>query len=328
MGAGMKRRQFLGSLAGALASWPAIAQAQTVAPRIGYLYTGPRSNVASRVEAVMTGLRESGVAATTQVELVVRTTDGNPALIVPLIDEIVAAHVNLFIAQGLAVTHAFRKVAPDVPIVAIDLETDPLASGIATSLAHPGGSITGVFLDFPDFTPKCLQMLTEIDPGLSRAAVLWDRNSGPVQMDAVRTAASSMKIDLDVLTVQLPSDFENAFSAAQQHGIGAMLILSSPLIPANLQKLSDLALRYRIAAITLFPDFARVGGLLAYGPNLLDLIRQLGVMSGKVVQGTKPADLPIERPSKFELVLNLRTAKALGLSIPPGLLLRADEVIE
>ena len=324
----MQRRQFLGGLAGTLAAWAADAHAQTVAPRIGYLYTGPRSNVASRVEAVMTGLRESGLPASVQVELVVRTTDGNPTLIAPLIDEIVAAHVSLFIAQGLAVTRAFRKVAPDVPIVAIDLETDPLASGIAASLARPGGSITGVFLDFPDFTPKCLQMLTEVDPGLSRAAVLWDRNSGPVQMDAVRTAASSMKIDLDVLEIQLPSDFENAFSTARQHGVGAMLILSSPLIPANLQKLSDLALQYRLAAITLFPDFARVGGLLAYGPNLLDLIRQLGVMSGKVVQGTRPAELPIERPSKFELVLNLKTAKALGLTIPPGLLLRADEVIE
>jgi ABC-type uncharacterized transport system substrate-binding protein len=324
----MRRRQFLGGLGGALACWPVTARAQTVAPRIGYLYTGPKSIVPARVETIMTGLRESGLAASVQVELVVRTTDGDPSLIASLIDEIVAGHVTIFIAQGLAVTRAFRKVAPDTPIVAIDLETDPLASGIAASLAHPGGNITGVFLDFPDFTPKCLQMLTEIGSGLSRAAVLWDRNSGPVQIDAVRTATSSMKIDLDVLEVQLPSDFENAFSAAQARSIGAMLILSSPIIPPNLQRLSDLALRYRIAAITLFPDFARVGGLLAYGPNLSDLIRQLGVMSGKILQGTKPADLPIERPSKFELVLNLKTAKALGLSIPPGLLLRADEVIE
>jgi putative tryptophan/tyrosine transport system substrate-binding protein len=322
----MKRRQFLGGLGGALAFWPVVARAQPIAPRIGYLYTGPKSNVASRVEAIMTGLRESGLIA--PVELVVRTTDGDPNLIASLIDEIVAGRVSLFLVQGLAVTRTFRKVAPDIPIVAIDLETDPLASGIAASLARPGVSITGVFWDFPDFTPKCLQMLTEVGSGLSRAAVLWDRNSGPVQIDAVRTAASSMKIDLDVLEVQLPSDFENTFSATQALGIGSMLILSSPLIPANLQRLSELALRYRLAAITLFPDFARAGGLLAYGPNLLDLIRQLGVMSGKVLQGTKPADLPIERPSKFELVLNLRTAKALGLSIPPSLLLRADEVIE
>jgi putative ABC transport system substrate-binding protein len=324
----MKRRQFLVSLGGALACWPIIAQAQSITPRIAYLYTGPKFNVPSRVEAIMTGLRQSGLTAPVQVELVVRTTDGDPTLIPSLIDEIVASHVNLFISQGLAVTRAFRKAAPDIPVVAIDLETDPLASGIAASLARPGGNITGVFLDFPDFTPKCLQILAEIGSGLSRAAVLWDPTSGPVQIDAVRTAASSMKIDLDVLEAQRTSDLEPAFAAAQARGVGAMLILSSPLIPANLQTLSELALRYRIAAITLFPDFARAGGLLAYGPNLLDLIRQLGVMSGKILRGTKPADLPIERPSKFELVLNLKTAKALGLSIPPGLLLRADEVIE
>ena len=261
----MKRRQFLGGLGGALASWPVIARAQTIAPRLGYLYTGPKSNLASRVEAIMTGLRESGLAA--PVELVVRTTDNNPTLIASMIDEIVAGRVNLFVSQGLAVTRAFRSVAPDVPIVAIDLETDPLASGIAESLARPGGNVTGVFLDFPDFTPKCLQMLAEVGSGLSRAAILWDRNSGPVQIDAVRPAASAMKIDLDFLEVELPSDFENAFATAQQRGIGAMLILSSPLIPANLQKLAELALRHRIAAITLFPDFARAGGLLAYGPK-------------------------------------------------------------
>jgi putative ABC transport system substrate-binding protein len=325
----MKRRHFLGCLGGGiLAVCPIVARAQQIVPRIGYLYTGPKSNVASRVEAIVTGLRESGLAMSVKVEFVVRMTDGDPTLIAAMIDEIVAKRVGLFIAQGLAVTRTFSTAAPDIPIVAIDLETDPVASGIAASLARPGGNITGVFLDFPDFTPKCLQMLAETGSGISRAAVLWDTNSGPVQIDAVRKAASSMKVDLDLFEVQHPSDFENAFATAQQRGIGAMLILSSPLIPAHLQTLSELALRYRIAAITLFPDFARVGGLLAYGPNLLDLIRQLGVMSGKVLQGTKPADLPIERPSKFELVLNLRTAKALGLSIPPGLLLRADEVIE
>src|SRR5580658_6392129 len=145
---GMKRRHFLGGLGGALAFCPVIARALPIA-RIGYLYTGPKSNVASRVEAIMTGLRESGLAAPVQVELVVPTTDGDPKLIGTLIDEIVAGRVSLFIAQGLAVTRSFRKVAPDVPIVAIDLETDPLASGIAASLARPGGNITGVFLDFP-----------------------------------------------------------------------------------------------------------------------------------------------------------------------------------
>jgi putative tryptophan/tyrosine transport system substrate-binding protein len=324
----MKRRQFLGGLGGALACWPLIARAQQIVPRVGFLYTGPKSLLASRVEAVMSGLRESGLAVPVKVEVIAQTTDGDPTRIASMIDEIVASRVSVFIANGLPAMHAFRAAAPDTPIVALDLETDPLASGIAVSLARPGGNITGVFMDFPDFTPKCLQILAETSSGLSRAAVLWDPATGPVQIDAVRAAASSMKIDLDVLEVHRPSDFENAFSAAQARGIGAMLILSAPLIPANVKMLSELGLRYHVAAMSLFPDFARVGGLLGYGPDFQDLARELGVLSGKVLQGTKPADLPIERPSKFELVLNLKTAKALGLSIPPGLLLRADEVIE
>jgi putative tryptophan/tyrosine transport system substrate-binding protein len=325
----MRRRQFLGGLGGVLVSWPIIVRAQRIAPRVGYLYTGPKSLVASRIEAISTGLRESGLVAPVQVEFVVRTTDGDPTRIASMIGEIVASRVNLFIANGLEVTRTFRAVAPDIPIVAIDLETDPVGSDIAASLARPGGNITGIFMDFPDFTPKCLQMLAESNSGLlSRAAILWDPASGPVQMNAVRTAALTLKVELEVFEARRSSDFENAFSTTQQRGIGSMLILSSPLIPGNVQTLAELALHYRIAAITRFPDFARAGGLLAYGPNLSDLVRQLGVMSGKVLQGTKPAELPIERPSKFELVVNLKTAKALGLSISPGLLLRADEVIE
>ena len=159
-------------------------------------------------------------------------------------------------------------------------------------------------------------------------AILWDPAVGPVQLDAVKQAAVSMKVDLDIFEAARSSEFEKAFSATEQRGIKAMIILSSPLIPGNVQMLSDLALRHHMAAVTLFPDFARVGGLLAYGPNLLDLIRQVGVMSGKILRGTKPGDIPIERPIKFELVLNLKTAKALGLNVAPGLLLRADEVIE
>jgi putative ABC transport system substrate-binding protein len=159
-------------------------------------------------------------------------------------------------------------------------------------------------------------------------AILWDSTAGPVQLEAVKKAASAMKIELDIFEAPRSSDFEKAFTVSHERGIRDMIILSSPLIPGNVQMLSELALRHRMAAITLFPDFARVGGLLGYGPNLQDLIRQVGVMSGKIIRGAKAGDLPIERPSKFELVLNLRTAKALGLTVAPGLLLRADEVIE
>jgi putative ABC transport system substrate-binding protein len=147
-------------------------------------------------------------------------------------------------------------------------------------------------------------------------------------LDAVKKAASSLRIELNIFEARRSSDFEKTFELASQGGAEGMVMLSSPLIAPNVQMLSDFAIRHRLPAITLFPDFARAGGLLAYGPNLLDLFRQVGALSGKVLQGAKPADLPIERPTKFELVLNLRTAKTLDLSISPGLLLRADEVIE
>lgn len=324
----MRRRQFVGGLASVWAAWPIMARAQESAPRVGFVYTGPKTLVPSRVEAISRGLRESGLPAPLQVEFVIRTTDGDPDQIKPLINEVIASKVNVFIAVGPAALRVARAQSSTLPIVAIDLESEPLQGGIATSLAHPGGYTTGVFMDFPDFTPKCLQLLEESSTGLSRVAILWDPTAGPVQLDAVKQAASSMKVDLEIFEAPRSSEFEKAFSTAEQRGIKAMIILSSPLIPGNVQMLSDLALRHHIAAVTLFPDFARAGGLLAYGPNVLDLTRQVGVMSGKVLKGTRPGDLPIERPSKFELILNLRTAKALDLNVAPGLLLRADEVIE
>jgi len=152
--------------------------------------------------------------------------------------------------------------------------------------------------------------------------------TSPTQKKAVEQAAGSLNIELNVLEVRTRSDFDEAFVFATQRSAGAMLLLPSPLFAPNVHILAELALRHRLPAITIFPDFARAGGLLAYGPNLLDMYRQVGAMAGKVLKGTKPAELPIERPTKFELVLNLRTAKAFGLTVAPALLYRADEVIE
>jgi putative ABC transport system substrate-binding protein len=326
----MRRREFITLVGGTSLGWPLVAHAQQPAnvPRIGFVYPGPAGPAAARVEALVNGLREAGFAAPTQVEIVVRSAGGNAALIAPLVDEVFAKNVSVFVANGPPVLQVARKAGGTVPIVAIDLESDPVASGYAASLAHPGGNITGVFMDFPDFTAKWLELLLESSPKLSRVAILWDPVTGPVQLQAVKNAAAPTKIEVDVFESRSASDFEAAFAKASQRGAGAMVILSSPLIAPSLEILAELALRHRLPAITLFPDFARAGGLLAYGPNLLDLFRLLGHISGKILQGTKPADLPIERPAKFELVLNMRTAKALGLTIATGLLLRADEVIE
>jgi ABC-type uncharacterized transport system substrate-binding protein len=327
----MRRREFLTVLGGTVAVWPLSVRAQQTpegVPRVGFVYPGSKEAAASRIEAIMSGLRVSGYAAPAQVELVARIADGDPTRIAPLVEEILAKNVDLIIANGPPVLHVARSATRTIPIVALDLETDPVASGVAASLGRPGGNITGVFLDFPDFTTKWIELLVENNPKLSRMAVLWDPVTGSVQVESVKKVAGSLKIQLVILEVRRPSDFEDAFSAATQRGANAMVMLSSPLISANVRILADLSVRHRVPAITLFPDFARAGGFMAYGPNLLGLYRRVGVLAGKVLRGANPAELPIERPTKFELVLNLRTADALGLSIPASLLLRADEVIE
>jgi ABC-type uncharacterized transport system substrate-binding protein len=326
----MKRREFITLIGGAALAWPLAARAQqpAEAPRVGFVFPGPKAVMAPRMEAILTGLRASGYAAPTQVEIVARTAEADPYQIAPLVKEVIGKNVNVIIAAGPLVVHAARSATRTIPIIAIDLESDPVASGIAATLARPGGNITGVFLDFPDFTAKWMEMLVESNPKLSRAAVLWDPVTGPVQIEAVGKAGGTLNVQLDITEVRRPSDFDAAFSMASQRGAGAMVMLSSPLISDNVQMLAELTLRHRFPAITLFPDFARAGGLLAYGPNLLSLLRLSGVVAGKVLRGANPAELPIERPTKFETVLNMRTAHALGLSIPTSLLLRADEVIE
>jgi len=326
----MKRRELIAALGGGAAAWPLAARAQQApeVPSVGFVYPGSKAATGPRIEAILSGLRASGYAAPAQIEIVVRTAEGDPAQIAPLVTDIIAKKVNVIIANGPPVLQAARSITRAIPIVAIDLETDPVASGIAATLARPGGNITGVFLDFTDFTGKWLEMLIEGNPKLARAAVLWDPVTGPVQMDAVKKAGKTLDIQLDTLEVRRPSDFDAAFSIASQRSVGAMVILSSPLIAPNVQVLADLALRHRLPAVTLFPDFARAGGFLAYGPNLLNLFRSVGILAGKILRGAKPAELPIERPTKFETVLNMRTAHALGISIPASLLLRADEVIE
>jgi len=326
----VRRRNFSVFLAVAAVVWPLTVHGQqtTEVPRVGFVYSGSKAAAAPRIEAILSGLRVSGYAAPAQVEIVARTAEGDPAQIAPLVAEVIAKNVNVLIVNGPSVLHAAHLATRTIPIVVLDLETDPVASGVAASLAHPGGNITGVFLDFPDFTGKWIEMLVESNPKISRIAVLWDPSTGTVQVESVKKAAEKLNVKLDVLEVQRPSDFDAAFLMASQRGAGAMVMLSSPLVPPNVQVLAELALRHRFPAITLFRDFARAGGLLAYGPNLLSLHRLTGVLAGKVLRGANPSELPIERPTIFETVINMRTAHALGISIPTSLLVRADEVIE
>src|SRR5215813_11109527 len=231
-GEAMRRREFLTAFCSVVVNWPlsvGAEQSTKIVPKLGFVYPVSKEAVPSRIEAIMSGLRVSGYSAPAKVELVVRIADGDPARIAMLVEEIVAKNVDMIIANGPPVLHVARVATRTIPIVAIDLETDPVTSGIAASLGRPGGNITGVFLDFPDFTTKWIELLIETNPKLSRLAVLWDPATGPVQMEAIKKAGEALRLQLDVIEIRRPSDFEGAFSVANQRSAGALVILSSPL---------------------------------------------------------------------------------------------------
>ena len=286
---------------------------------------GPDAGAPPRVQALLDGLRAGG---SSQVEIVLRVANGDPSRIIPLVTEVIASEVDVLFPAGPAVVRAARSATQTLPIVAIDLESDPVDNGWAASLGRPGGNITGVFMAYPDFAAKWLGLLKDTVPQLSHVAVLWDPSTGLFQKNAIEAAARASKLALEIIEVRTPSDLDGSFNSAKQRGADALVMLSSPLIAANVRKEAELAMLHKLPVITLFSDFPRAGGLIAYGPNLLGAIRDAGGMIAKVLQGTKPADLPIQRPTKFELVINLKTARALGLNISDNLVTLADEVIE
>ena len=326
----MRRRDFIKGIVGLAGAWPLAARAQQAAkpPTVGFLFPGSHAGMLARVQVMLNGLHAVDQGASPQVELVLRASDGDPSRIAPLVAEIVKSKVDVILATGPQVLQAFRSVTTTIPIVAVDFESDPVGSGMVASVDRPGGNVTGVFFDFQNFAAKWIELLKQINPQLSRLAVLWNPDAGPMQMKAVEQVAGQLAIQIDFLQVRTRADFEEAFASAIRLHADAVVMLSDAVIGTNLQTLADLVVHHRLPAITLYPDFARAGGLLAYGPDILDAYRQAGTMIGKVLKGAKPAELPIEVPTRYPLVLNLRAAKTLGLSIPTGILVRADEVIE
>jgi len=324
----MRRREFIG-LVGVATAWPRVATAQQPANirKIGFLWPGARAFAPSPIAAVQSGLQAGGLRAE-QVEIIQRIADDNVVLVAPMAAELVALNVDLILALSPAAIRAARAATANIPIVAFDLESDPVVSGFIASNTRPGGNVTGVFLDFPDFSKKWLEALKEAVPKISKVAIFWDPATGPAQQQAIEAAGQILNLKLVILEVRGLADIETAFNSATKEGVDALLMLSSPFISANTKLLADRALSYRLPAITLFPHFARDGGLMGYGPNLLYYFRSVAIMAANILRGANPAETPIDRPAKFEFVLNLKTAARLGVTIPPATLLRADEVIE
>jgi putative tryptophan/tyrosine transport system substrate-binding protein len=326
----VRRRNFL---TGALAL-PLIglerATGQTAAKplEIGFAYEGITPAGAVRAKAFQEGLRSKGYDEGRNIVTVIRNAESKQGQFEPIVRELVQREVRVLLAIGPAMVRLAHAATKSTPIVALDLESDPIKDGLVQNISRPGGNLTGMFFDFPDFARKWLQLLAEAVPNLHRLTVFWDTSTGKYQVDAVADEARARGITLQLLQVASPADFEPSFTAAVGNKADALLVMSSPLFGTKPQLIADLAIQHRLPAIMFYPEFARVGGLLAYGTNLIDLFFQAGVLVAKILDGDRPATLPVERPSRFQLVANLKTAALLGVTIPTSILLRADEVIE
>jgi putative tryptophan/tyrosine transport system substrate-binding protein len=326
----MKRREFLTLIGGAAAGWPVAARGQQSETRVvGYLNpTRHDPNNPGLMDGFREGLSAIGFIEGKNLSIESRWAELHPERLPALARDLVQRRVDVIFPVGEAALQAVRSVTQTVSIVAADFNSDPVEAGIAASLAHPGGNVTGLFLAFEEVAAKWLELLKDAVPKLSRVAVLWDASTGLQQKQCVERASGPLKVSLEILEVRSPSDYDEAFHLASLRSADAVLMLTSPLSYVMIPKVAQLSIGNRLPAFFWAAEFARAGGLMAYGPNLRDTFRQVGVMTGKVLQGIKPADLPIERPTKFNLLINLKTAKALGLTMPDKLLAFADELIE
>lgn len=302
------------------------AQPATKTARVGMLGVTPIAK--SLGEAFTEGLGQSGRPQGRPVVVDQRSADGLPERLPALASDLVRLKVDVVFARGPAALMAAKKATSTIPIVAVDLESDPMALGFAKNLSRPGGNVTGVFLDLPEMSGKQIQLFKEIVPGVSRVAVLGDPEMNASQFRATEAAARTLGVQLQMLEGRTSKELDSALESARRAHAGAVIVLSSPIVFADRARLAALALAKGLPAVSLFAEFAEAGGLMSYGPSLTDSFRRCGVYVGKILGGAKAGDLPIERPEKFVLVINLRTAKALRLTVPQLLQLRADQLIQ
>jgi len=289
---------------------------------------GVTPGIPANQEMFKQGLAQLGYTEGQQVAFVQQDAGGEPARLAAAAAELVRSKPDVIFARGPTAVAAAVRATTAIPIVAIDLESDPLALGYVKTLARPGGHVTGVFLDLPEMSAKQLQLFREIVPSLSRVALVGDSVGNAAQYRATERAAKTFKVQVQTFEGRTVAELDAALEAARRNGVGAVIIFSSPTVFYNLAHIASLAREKRLPAVALFSEFAEAGGLLTYGPSLRESFRRCGVYVGKILNGAKPADLPIERPEKFELAINARTAKALGLKIPESLLRRADQIIQ
>lgn len=324
------RRTFLAGIAALLATPPRAAEPQQAGKlyRIGYLSPGSISSHGPFFEMFSRTLRELGFAEGQNFVVEYRWAEGGQDKLDVYAAELVQLNPAVILTSGTPASLALKRATPTIPIVFVGV-ADPVESSLVASLPHPGGNITGFSVVTPELSAKRLQLLGTLVPRLARAGVLWNPMNSAVRLvhRTVEVAAGAAGLQLHSFEVRTPSDFEGAFDAAARARIDGLLVIGDPFTVVQRARIVGLAAQHRLPAVYELGVFAKAGGLIAYAPDYLDLYRRAAHVVAKILNGTQPADLPVEEPTKFELVINMKTAKILGLTIPPALLLRADRVI-
>jgi len=322
----MRRRDFIEGLA-ASAAWPLAARAQQASTaKVGLLWPGAGPPISPRMESFREGLRRSGYVEGQNVTIELRYAQAGHEQLAGHATDLVRANVDVIATFGDGPTKIAQGATSTIPIVTIG--DDLLGSGLIGSLSRPGANTTGISIVAAELSAKRLELLSTIVPGLSRVAGLWDPTTGPSQVAMSENAARTMKLKLQILEVAHRDDLDAAFRAARDGNAQAVNVFSSPFLASLYREIIDRAAEYRLPAIYQWREHAEAGGLISYGPSLPAMWEQDGAMVARILKGAKPSDLPVEQPTKFELVINLKTAKALSLTISRDFLLITDEVIE
>ena len=324
----MDRRAFIGALTGGLLAAPLAAGAQqaTKIPRVGILLFGTPDTDPS-LPSFRAGLRDLGHVEGKTIVLEYHYAGGKPERLPDLARDLVGSKPNVIFALGGDVAPFVRTATSTIPIV-VAVSNDPVQSGLVATLARPGGNLTGVTFVSSDLAAKRMQLLTEIAPAVSRVGVLWNPDHIDPEYREIQGAGRALGVEVHSLEVRGPGDLDRAFHAAVGARVEAIVVVSSRLMLVNQQPITELAARHRMVLVGGWGAWPQAGALFSYGPDLDVLVRQAATHVDKVLKGARPGDIPIVQPTKFELVINLKTAKALGLTIPPSLLQRADQVIE
>jgi ABC-type uncharacterized transport system substrate-binding protein len=327
----MHRRTFLGTLAGGLLAAPLAAEAQPAEKiaRIGMLETRSTVLNAANIDAFQQGMRDLGYKEGQNLEIVYRSSDGHDDRFADLASDLVRLKVDLILTRGTPVALAAKRATRTIPVV-MAASGDPVGSGLVPSLAHPGGNVTGLSSGITESYPKRVEVLGELLPRLKRIAALLNMGNPviPPQWNVIEVSARTLGIQASLIDVRRPEDLRQAFGAAAKLRAQALVVGLDGVTQANLRPIAELAVRQRLPSIYPAKDYAHVGGLMTYGSSDFHMYQRAATFVDKILKGARPADLPVEQPSKFELVINLKTAKALGLTIPSSLLQRADQVIE